>query len=307
MELERFHSDLMAALETRVPLEIGESSIVRLTKSKLNRFRESVVASLGETPEPESLDQLNDLSSNLPKRYLAALRTFAQTESMAPVLDGLTIRVTSMRKIKRLLRRVLLYLSFVLAAALLGLLIFSSNVSPVIEAVRTDTFLQQEELANRFDFIQWLPTFTVALAVMLILLVIWMLLGGATRTAMWLGGRKYVRCWTSATALRIMQLLSDKGMDVKDALQVSCDLAGVDGVGRRELQSVVLHDQAEGSTNLAQSDLQSFGNYLLVLSEHRLERMRLSVPIVLIALLGGLSRLFTAPRFFRRLSICFGT
>ena len=283
---------MLAALQTGVPLEIGESSIVRLTRSKLVRFQESAGVSSSGLLDPESLGSYGGGSNELPKRYVAALRTFAQTNSMSPVLDGLTSRIVSRRKASRILGRVFLYLIFLIAAALAGLLVFCFNVTPIIEEMRTDIFLHREPIDRGFDFVAWLPVAIVVLAVMLLLMLIWWAIGGAARTAMWFGGRQYVRCLSSATALRILQLLIDKGMGLNQAMEVSCDLAGVDSVGRSEIKSAVQQhnddDPDPQRTAAMEGDLRSMANYMLVLAEHRLGKMQFTVPVMLVALFGGI-------------------
>lgn len=292
MGFEIFHNDLLAALKARVPLELGESQIRRLTQSKLNQFRDSLVGKFGDSPDLKSIDGAKGVSDELPGRYLAALRTFAQTNSMSPVLDGLTNRITSTRKVNRLLGQVFLYLFIVLATALLGLVIFYFNVVPLIEFVREDLFLQPGTEHTGFDFIAWMPAAIIVIAVFLILTLVWVAFGGATRTAMWLGGRKYVRCLSSATALRTTQLLVDNGMGVEDSIQISCELAGVDTVGCREIQSAIGQNYGQDirseQVRTGKEDLRSMTNYMLVLAQKQLEKMRFTVPVLLVTLVGGL-------------------
>lgn len=272
-------------------MEIGESSIVRLTRSRLKRFQESARAGSSGLLDPETLGSYVGGSNELPKRYVAALRTFAQTDSMSPVLDGLTSRITSRRKAGRILNRVFLYLIFLIAVALTGLLVFCFNVTPIITEMRTDIFLHREPIDRGFDFVAWLPTAIVVLTAMLFLMLIWWAIGGAARTAMWFGGRQYVRCLSSATALRILQLLIDKGMGSDQAMEVSCDLAGVDSIGRGEIESAIQNQQNDNSdlprAAATEGDLRSMANYMLVLAEHRLGKMQVTVPVVLVAVLGG--------------------
>ena len=120
-----------------------------------------------------------------------------------------------------------------------------------------------------FDFIVWMPIAIVAIIVLLVLALIWIALGGATRTAMWLGGRQYARCWSSATALRTTQLLIDSGMGVEDSIQVSCLLAGVDSVGTREIRNAMGQEQTLESQGVQvaadKNDLRSMANYICLL------------------------------------------
>ena len=292
MEFEIFHNDLLAALNASVPLEMGDSRISRLTQSKLERFRETVVSKLGDSPDLETIEQVEGTSREIPARYLAALRTYAWTDLMSPVLDGLTNRVTSTRKVQRLLGQVFLYLFIVMAVALIGLVVFYINVAPLIQYVREDLLLPPDAGHSRFDFIAWTPAAMIAVAVLLVLALVWIALGGATRTAMWLGGRQYVRCWSSATAIRIMQLLIDSGMGVEDSIQVSYVLAGVDSVGTQEIRSAIGQGHAQDAQAMQvgtdKDDLRSMANYMLVLAQQRLEKMRFTVPVLLVTLIGGL-------------------
>jgi len=128
------------------------------------------------------------------------------------------------------------------------------------------------------------------LALLLLLMLIWLAIGGATRTAMWFGGRQYVRCLSSATALRILQLLVDKGMGFNQAMEVSCDLAGVDSVGRREIGNVIQQHQQDDSQPgpaTSEGDLKAMANYMLVLAEYRIGKLQFSAPVVLVAFFGG--------------------
>ena len=296
MGFEIFHNDLLAALKARVPLEMGESQISRLTQSELNRFRESLIGKFGNAPDLKSIDAAVGTSGELPGRYLAALRTFAQTDSMSPVLDGLTNRITSTRRVSRLLRQVFLYLFIVMCTALLGLVVFYLNVAPLIEFVREDLLLQPDADRAVFDFIAWTPAAIVVITLLLILTLLWVIFGGNTRMAMWLGGRQYVRCWSSATALRTTQLLVDSGMGVEESIQVSCELAGVDQVGREEIQGAMGRDQSGDQgrddklerISTGSDDLRSMANYMLVLAQQRLAKMKFAVPVLLVTFVGGL-------------------
>ena len=211
---------------------------------------------------------------------------------MSPVLDGLTSRITSRRKVTRILGRVFLYLFLLTTVALGGLLVFSLNVTPIIEEMRTDIFRHHEPINRGFDFVAWMPVAIAGLALMLLLMLIWIAIGGASRAAMWFGGRHYVRCLSSATALRIAQLLIEKGMGLNQAMEVSCDLAGVDSIGRGEIESAF--QQQEGDVTdrqrsaATEGDLRSMANYMLVLAEHRIDRMKFTVPVILVALFGGI-------------------
>ena len=271
---------------------MGESRISRLTQSKLARLQESLIGKFGDSPDLKTIEHAEGTSGELPGRYLAALRTFAQTNSMSPVLDGLTNRITSTRKVNRLLGQVFLYLFIVMATALLGLAVFYFNVVPLIEFVREGLFLQPDADRAGFDLIVWMPVALIVIAALLILILAWVVIGGATRTAMWLGGRQYVRCWSSATALRTSQLLVDSGMDIEDSIQVGCELAGVDPVGRREIQSAIGRGQRQDTQSeqirTDKDDLRSMANYMLVLAQQRLEKMRFTVPVMLVTLIGGL-------------------
>jgi len=171
------------------------------------------------------------------------------------------------------------------------LVIFSFNVVPVIEYIREDLITREGLGRSEFDLITWMPVAAILLGLLLALLLVWLIFGGATRTAMWLGGKQYVRCWSSATALRTTQLLVDSGMGIEDSIQVSCELAGVDSIGRQEIQSAIGQDQEQGikteQIGADEDGLRSMANYMLVLAQHRLEKMRFSVPVLLVILIGG--------------------
>ena len=109
---QRFHQDLAAALMVRVPLEIGSSRSRghrhRLTLSRLNELETQIDPWLtqSDSTSADRAEFLHALRSHaeLPIRYRAALETFQQTNTMLPVLEGLTTRTVAQSQATRVLR-----------------------------------------------------------------------------------------------------------------------------------------------------------------------------------------------------------
>ncbi len=277
--IKQFHTELKAALAAGVPIEIdGGDRFGQLTFAKLDQLENSLKQDAGEN---ETLTQTADSHPELPYQYRAALRTFDQTGSMLPVLEGLTVQNIARQQVSKILRWSFVYLFVLLLAAFLGLMLFDFRVVPAIDGMRADMLLPAAINApERFDVTPWLPTIVTVLGCGLIVLLIWILLGGTTKTAMWLGGRRFVQCRTSTTALRIIQLLMAAGMDVEDAVKISCDLIDADPKVRRDIQVAVQDpDHATGLGTLA--------DYLTISANHRLAYMKVATPIGLVCTVGG--------------------
>ncbi len=200
-EFQRFHNDLKAAVLARVPIEVNNASSraadQRLTLSRLKQL-ETVAQG---TIQPGEHDDA------LPVRYAAALRTFSLVDSMSPVLDGLTTRYLATRRVEKILRGTLVYLFVLFAIALPGLLLFSMKIMPAFSRFRGDLLLPAAINApDRFDVEPWVPVPASILIAGLVILLL-LIFGGAKKVAMWAGGRHYVRCRTSQTALQTFDCL----------------------------------------------------------------------------------------------------
>lgn len=281
-DFKRFHNELKAAIVARVPIEIGGQNLVGssgcLTMAKLDRL-ESVMQPLLTGDQP--LKQVLDTQPELPSRYRAALRVFDQTESMVPVLDGLTTRRLAQRRITRILRWTFFYLMLVLLIAFLGLRFFDSAIVPVVHDMRADMLLPAAINApERIDPLPWMPVIVAVLGVGFVITSIWLLIGGASKAALWLGGNHYVRCRTSTTTIQTLQMLMATGMDVDEAVSISCDLSGAETTTCREIQIAAKDLKKSGQ-------LDSLCDYFTILASQRLAYMKVGTPIALISTVGG--------------------
>ncbi len=279
---QRFHNDLKAAIIAGVPIEIGgekpSESYDRLTLDKLSRL-ESDLQPL--VTGGQFLMQTLDSLETLPRRYRAALVVFDQTGSMIPVLDGLTALRSARDRVTRTLRCTLLYLMLVLLIAFCGLSLFDFRIVPVVEEMRADLLLPAAINAPpRIDPLPWLPTIVAVLGIGIVLISIWLITGGVTKAALWLGGRKYVRWQVSATAIQTLQMLMASGMNFNKAVSVSCDLTVADPVAVGEITAA-----AQDPEKVRQLDPMS--ECFASMAGQRLAYLRVATPIALISLLGG--------------------
>ena len=118
------------------------------------------------------------------------------------------------------------------------------------------------------------------LGVGFVLVLIWLLYGGARKAALWLGGNQFVRCHVSATAIQTLQMLTSSGMEVDQAVSISCDLTGADQRTHREIQAAAQYPEKSRHWG-------SLADYFSILASRRLAYMRVTTPIALIASFGG--------------------
>ena len=293
-DVKQFHDDLKAAVIARAPIEIGETSGSRtgkLTIAKLDHLERLVLPHLskensdganpGDSIEKTALDQAFNSDPELPKRYRAALHTFDRTGSMVPVLEGFSAKGIAEAQVSRVMQRALLYLVLLLAVAFWGLSIFKSRIIPQIDDLRADISNAAGTMApERFDANLWLSWVVPVVGCGLLLLVVWMLLGGAFKISMWLGGNYYVRCRTLTSAIRIMQRLLEAGLSVDEAISMSCDLTGADAKARRDIQAAV-QDPPDAQ------HLKSLAGFSMISANQRLAYLTATAPTALVCWVGG--------------------
>jgi hypothetical protein len=282
-DAKRFHDDLRAAVVARVPLDIGDQKSELLTLDQIDRLEDQILPQLSADPSTDDqtrqpkFDTLPEVGS----RYQAALQVFDRLGTMTPVLDGLTTRILAERRVARTLRWTIIYLLLLLLVAFVGLSLFLVRVVPTFDNMRADLLLPAAINAPpRLDLIQWMPGIVVALGVCFVLLLSWFLFGGASKVAMWLGGRHFVRCQTSKTTLRTIRALLDSGLSWQEAVSISCDLTGADAASRQDIQSMV-------QTPTTALQLDTLQNYLTISANQRLASMKIATPIALITTFGG--------------------
>ncbi|MFT5299794.1 MAG: type II secretory pathway component PulF [Mariniblastus sp.] len=281
-DFERFHRALKAAAFAGVPLNIGDASSDRESAtSTLDRLEQ-----LGATVGPLVANSKGNFdaasaAADLPKRYQAALQIFAGTDSMLPVLEGLSIESRSTQMLARSIRWTMIYLFIVLAFSFLGLLFFSKNVVPSILNLRADlTLAAAISPSTQFDPIPWLPIIIGLFGVLAIGLLSWLLLFGFQRTAILLGGSKFVRSKVLETTANNVAMLLKVGHSPKSAAEIGCRLAGVDATVQQEIVEAI-----EGPENLIQ--LATLSEFSKLLGQRRLAFFQLGTPIILVSLVGG--------------------
>lgn len=264
MDIQRFHQDLKAAVMAGVPIEIQDS-----WSFWGNQLNVKQVENLQSTVESETSH-----------RYRAALRTFDQTDTMVPVLEGLCVRKVAYQVVTRTLRWAFIYLLSILALAALGLLFYSFRVVPTIHDLREDIAVNSAVATNQFDILSWIYPMIILLAILLGLTLAWMLVGGIARLSFLVGGHHYVKCKTAERALQNMKLLVSCGMKMDQAVEVSCDLTAADPQVRSQLEAVVNGKDHE--------QLEELAEYFSVTANQRLGYMKVATPVLLISIVGGL-------------------
>lgn len=282
-DFERFHRDLKAAAFAGVPLNIGDASSSRGSAANtLGRLEQlgATVSSL--VAHSKGNFDAASAAADLPDRYQAALQIFAGTDSMLPVLEGLSIESRSAQMLARSIRWTMIYLFIVLAFSFLGLLFFSKNVVPSILNLRADlTLAAAISPSTQFDPIPWLPIIIGLFGVLAIGLLSWLLLFGFQRTAILLGGGKFVRSKILETTANNVAMLLKVGHSATSAADIGCRLAGVDATVQQEIVEAI-----EGPENLIQ--LATLSEFSKLLGQRRLAFFQLGTPIILVSVVGGI-------------------
>lgn len=285
---EHFCDDLRAAKLAGVPLEVGThasaTAAVPVSEKRLAAAFKTLqpywtsLHAHGEHPQPsESSAELK----SVPIRLRAAAEVFAATDSMVPVLRGLSTRVVASRAVVRSLHWPVVYLIVLLAVALLGVIFFMTQLAPEINSVRADLELSEPlspiELRDRLSWINAMPiVFGTGLALALTAI----LLGGVSRFAMILGGREVVRSRIMAAALQIYRDLRVSGFDPQDAIRISCELTAANAKTVQELSSFT-----DANSRLTEIDLAS--EQLIVAGDRRLARIKSTIPACMVLVVGG--------------------
>lgn len=279
-DIEQFHNNLKAALIAKIPLAAGRDNRLSLTELENLQHRLKVITGdSGRRTDKLSTGIIRD--ETFPKWYRAAWTVFAQTGSMLPVLEVLSVRPLAIRDVSRALRWTIIYLLIVLTTALVGLLIIYIRVTPAIESFREDLQLPSAiEVTQHFDVQPWLPWIILVLTIGLILSLFWMLVGGIANLTSWLGGRRYVGWMISTTVLRVSQSLVRAGMAVKDAVSIGCDLTGAESKVQEEIQSMI-----QGADEI--KAIGQMADYCKLTANKQLSQLRIATPVVLITIFGG--------------------
>lgn len=223
-ELKRFHDELRAAISLGVPLEIGNGT-KKLTTAQLEQFEIQLKQSGSQPIDLERV--LSQQTNELPPRYVAALQTFSQTKKMVPVLDGLSWRAIHAKKVATVLRSALIYLSMLSLVACVGLLFFLFKVLPEFREIDTSTDIQAAAEVEGLAIMNWLPTLLMVFIALLGVLFVWVVfLGGAKYLMRMFGGTKYLSSTAKAKLLPMIGLLNNSGMSPAESAAVGCRLFG---------------------------------------------------------------------------------
>ena len=285
-DFQRFHADLVAAIEAGVPIRFENSSSstggsTRQLLADLNRWQTAVQSQLGDLASVGFIESDWRTDGNISHRYLAALRTFAATDSLIPVLDGLTVQSLAHRQLYRALRWPAFYLGLVIFMALAGLIFFSQKIVPGYQVLQADLLLPAAiQSTERFDFLAWLPMLIYFLIVVLALFIIAMLFGGFHQFIMAWGGRRFVQSRVTATTVHVIPLLLTAGVSLPRAVAIACDLTGADPRTRQKMDSITCTGATAGFWN-------GLFGYWLSASNHQLNHLVTSVPITMITTFGG--------------------
>ncbi len=245
-----FHQSLRAAIVAGTKLDLGP----------VHSHAAGDAQSLGGVATIAKINALEGATTtdkNFPVGYLTALRMFEQTGRIDLALDSLSLRRTVASELSRVLRPAWFYLALLLTLATIGMLVFATYSAPKVAAMRADMALTPRVAVSE----TWisLPQLQSLLRVLPLLVggLIW--LGFSTnasaRVAMLVGGRQY---------------LEDR---------------------RRQFKAIVEHATPDDSSSMDNSRRQS---RLRLLSENygfrasnRLSRMRIGLPALIIAVIGG--------------------
>jgi hypothetical protein len=204
-----------------------------------------------------ALESATTTAENLPDGYLTALRIFEQTGRIDLALDSLSLRRTVASELSRVLRPAWFYLALLLALATVGMIVFAAYSAPKVATMRADMALTPRVTVSE----AWISLSQLQSLFLVLPLLAGGLIGlgfsvnASARLAMLVGGRQY---------------LEDR---------------------RRQLKAIVEHATPDDSSSVDNSPRQS---RLQLLSENygfrassRLSRMRIGLPALMIAVIGG--------------------
>lgn len=267
-DLKLFYNDLRAAAEAGIAMEIGVDTTPEkaLTVADIDRFEKEISSATIVSPRLE-----------------AAIKTWRNSNSMIPVFEGLSTRINAWNRIGRLFRKSLLYILALAALAIAGLIHFRINVFPNVERIRQDLITIANSIPGSETGNSLLVQIAIAVfSLMLVALVLWLIFGGSARTGWWIGGDRYIRCRTLATAARVMQLLVFKGMETESAAQVAGSLVGLDRYGMGELMFTVKEFERDAVLS------PSWADYLLMIADRQYVTTRTWGPLALSLTVGGI-------------------
>ncbi len=282
IKFEEFHNELSAVLTANLPLVAGQNH--RLTSDSIGQLEQQLSSVVGDSQELTA-EQLMTLEGHesLPKWYCAALRMFSQTDSMLPILEGLSIRPVVKRNAAQSLRWAFVYLIILILILILSLTIFHFGYSSALQDLKEDILLNSGASSNapsQFDVLLWLPNIIFMLVLGFTLVLLWIIFGGSAHAAFWLGGRGYSETAISVAILRLSQSLVEGGMDPHEAAALGFSLTGASPNVKKNVISAI--DAANHPMGIEQT-----ANYYDYIADRRLSQLRIVTPILLTSILGG--------------------
>jgi hypothetical protein len=268
-DIQTFSGDLRAAIKAGVKLEIGEKPVPGSTLS---------------LKQIERLERQITDASEVPPRYQAAIETWQKTGTMIPVLEGLSTRFNAWVRIDRMFRKSMVYVSVLAALGIVGLIYFRTSVLPQIEMMRHDlATLARPAIEIRPSGVELFSIIVLILFVVILVVLIYGLFsGGAAKLGCWLGGDRYMRCCSQATATRTMQMLVAEGTDPHQAAMLGGKLAGLDAEGQGEMIYNIKGLDREAILSPA------WGDYLSMMADRQYLKSRTWGPATLVLIVGGI-------------------
>ncbi|EMI23754.1 MULTISPECIES: hypothetical protein [Rhodopirellula] len=265
-----FHDGLAAAVMARVPIHLGSGGSVDglLTLEKVELLKRQPAA-------------------EWPPRYRAAREVFDRTGNMQIVLDGLTHDTRSEKKLSRLLWGSCIYLMTLAVIGYLGLTFFTYFIGPSVNALRADMQLvpSTPQAPHSDPIVDFLPS-VLAVAPFVLLgtcLLIW-ITGGVSRWAARLGGSAFIRDNASAVAMRLIAAMAKTNVPAEEAVNLSCDLLDSRPDTRNQVQTTLRGRVLNASS---ETTLLRLGTHFKTSASNRMSVLKVVLPIVLTALIGG--------------------
>jgi type II secretory pathway component PulF len=108
--------------------------------------------------------------------------------------------------------------------------------------------------------------------------------GGASRLALWFGGRRVQTQRAAAFALRTIQSLTSRGVSTNEAISISCNLVGNDR-GVRQIVDRAL--QGRERDDVGVDELATAAEHLQIAADNRLATLKVLLPSAILISVGG--------------------
>lgn len=276
---EHFLQDLRAAVMAGVPIDIGLDSGAAtddlLTLESLKVIGEKAQSvNVGDSRNSET-DRM------FPPRLAVAAEVFQATGDMPLVLSGLSASTQAARLAVRSLRWTIAYLVIVLLVAWLGMLFFAIVLVPEMESMRADfLFSRRPEVASSNTSLPWIGYLAYLFGAILFCILVVLCTVGMRKFVMLVGGRYFVRSRVDAVASKISSQLVHAGIDSNRANGLAYRLAGSESMPSDNVTvDSANSNQPDGAWRTTSFYLRDGDRYL--------NRMRASVPSILVFLVGG--------------------